>query len=272
MVNKVSKKKLINAAVEISKKAGETILEVYNSDFEYTIKEDSSPLTKADQKSHDVILHNLRLLDPHIPILSEEDSDIPFSKRSKWNRYWLVDPLDGTKEFIKRNGEFTVNIALIENNLPVLGVIHIPVSNETFWGSNCSGSFYSQDNKKEKQIYVSKNIDDPIKIATSSSHPSKDLDNLLKKFESYELIKKGSSIKLCLVACGTVDIYLRLGPTSEWDIAAGDAIIKFAGGNIISLLDRDILTYNLKESLLNPEFIAFNNDQNKKRILALLNE
>ena len=150
MVKKVSKKKLINAAVEISKKAGETILEVYNSDFEYTIKEDSSPLTKADQKSHDVILHNLRLLDPHIPILSEEDSDIPFSKRSKWNRYWLVDPLDGTKEFIKRNGEFTVNIALIENNLPVLGVIHIPVSNETFWGSDCSGSFYSQDNNLQK--------------------------------------------------------------------------------------------------------------------------
>lgn len=265
-------KKDINSINDIVYKAGDAIMDIYDSPFEVETKSDNSPLTIADKKSHSIIDEGLKNIFPDMPILSEEGRDISYSERKNWKNFWLIDPLDGTKEFIKRNGEFTVNIALIENNLPVLGVIHIPVSNETFWGSDCSGSFYSQDNKKEKQIYVSKNIDDPIKIATSSSHPSKDLDNLLKKFESYELIKKGSSIKLCLVACGTADIYLRLGPTSEWDIAAGDAIIKFAGGNVISLLDRDILTYNLKESLLNPEFIAFNNDQNKKRILALLSE
>lgn len=262
-------KQLLDTIVDIAKKAGKTILEIYDSKFDYSIKEDSSPLTEADQKSHEVIIKNLSLLTPDIPILSEEDSNIPYSQRSKWTKYWLVDPLDGTKEFIKRNGEFTVNIALIENKMPVIGVIHIPVSDDTFWGSLNSGSFYARGKEDRKQINVSSRINNPLRIATSSSHPSKDLNNLLKKLENYKLIKKGSSIKLCLVSCGKAELYLRLGPTSEWDIAAGHAIIKSAGGDIIAT-NGEKLTYNSKDSLLNPQFIAYNNDHNSEMILSLL--
>ena len=265
------KLELIEQLIEISKEAGKAILEVYNTNFDYQIKEDLSPLTQADTVSHNIICDRLKILTPDIPIISEENSDIPFNIRSLWKKYWLIDPLDGTKEFIKRNGEFTVNIALIENNMPILGVIYIPISNQTYWGSNNLGSFYIQGNRKAIQINVSQNSENPLTIATSASHPSKDLGNLLEKIKNYKIIKKGSSIKLCLVACGEADVYLRLGPTSEWDIAAGDAIIKFAGGNIISI-SGEPLSYNLEESFLNPKFIAYNNDANKSKFLSLLTE
>ena len=271
MAQNINKKHLIDAVVDISKEAGKAILEIYYSDFNFSIKKDSSPITKADQISHQIITQKLRLLTPNIPILSEEDSDIPFNERSKWKKYWLVDPLDGTKEFIKKNGEFTVNIALIDNHLPVLGIIYVPVSNQTYWGSINLGSFYIQGNSEAIQIYVSQNSNNPLTIATSASHPSKNLSTLLEKIKNYKIIKKGSSIKLCLVASGEADVYLRLGPTSEWDIAAGDAIIKFAGGNIVSI-SGEPLSYNLEESFLNPQFIAYNNDTNKSKFLSLLTE
>ena len=262
---------LIEQLIKISKEAGKAILEVYNTNFDYQIKEDLSPLTKADTLSNNIICERLKVLTPEIPILSEENSDIPFNVRSKWQKYWLVDPLDGTKEFIKKNGEFTVNIALIDNHLPVLGIIYVPVSNQTYWGSINLGSFYIQGNSEAIQIYVSQNSNNPLTIATSASHPSKNLSTLLEKIKNYKIIKKGSSIKLCLVASGEADVYLRLGPTSEWDIAAGDAIIKFAGGNIVSI-SGEPLSYNLEESFLNPQFIAYNNDSNKSKFLSLLTE
>ena len=144
----ISNEQLIISTVEIAKGAGEAIIEIYNSDFDYQLKKDLTPITAADNISHNIITKELKMLAPKIPILSEENCDIPYKIRSQWSQYWLVDPLDGTKEFINRNGEFTVNIALIDNNRPVLGVIHIPVTNETYWGSKDNGSFYSNENNR----------------------------------------------------------------------------------------------------------------------------
>jgi 3'(2'), 5'-bisphosphate nucleotidase len=249
--------KLIYKLIAIAKEAGEAILEVYNSDFDYQMKEDSSPLTKADTISHNIISKKLKELTPEIPILSEEDSDIPFEIRSKWIKYWLIDPLDGTKEFIKKNGEFTVNIALIENCRPILGVIFMPVSSETFWGSKGNGSFYIKNNKIVQMNVTKDKNNDFLKIATSRSHPSNDLDNFLKRFSRYEIIKAGSSIKFCLVALGKADIYPRLSPTCEWDIAAGHAIAENAGATLINIDGSEVL-YNRKESYLNNSFFVFN--------------
>ena len=249
------KSELIEQLIEISKEAGKAILEVYNTNFDYQIKEDLSPLTKADTLSHNIICKRLKVLTPDIPILSEEDSDIPFNIRSQWKQYWLVDPLDGTKEFIKENGEFTVNIALIENNIPKLGVIYIPVSDEIFWGTNRYGSFYKNKNQDIERINVSKNIYNPIRIIASRSHPDPKLDSLLKEIKDYEVINRGSSLKFCLIAKGDADFYPRFGPTSEWDIAAGDAIVRFAGGYVLNTNGLTI-KYNCNHSYINPNFIA----------------
>jgi 3'(2'), 5'-bisphosphate nucleotidase len=258
---------LIDELIAISKEAGEAILKVYHSDFDYQIKEDLSPLTKADKISHKIISNKLKELTPEIPILSEEDSNIPFDIRSKWEKYWLVDPLDGTKEFIKRNGEFTVNIALIEKHNPVLGIIHLPVYNETYWGSNIDGSYYSNEKIVKKKISVSSDDSSKIRILASRSHPSKHLDLFLRMIGNYKIINKGSSIKFCLIASGKADFYPRLGPTSEWDIAAGDAIVRFAGG-FISDLDNKPLLYNKKESLLNSYFLVSKNKAEGKALLS----
>jgi len=267
MLDNLDNKQLIDELITISKEAGKAILKVYNSNFDYQIKEDSSPLTKADKISHKIISKKLKELTPEIPILSEEDSNIPFDIRSKWEKYWLVDPLDGTKEFIKRNGEFTVNIALIEKHNPILGIIHLPVSNETFWGSNIDGSYYSNQNIIKQKISVSSDDSSKIRILASRSHPSKHLDLFLKMIGNYKIINKGSSLKFCLIASGEADLYPRLGPTSEWDIAAGDAIVRFAGG-FISDLDNKPLLYNKKESLLNPYFLVSKNKTEGEILLS----
>ncbi len=245
---------LIDELIAISKEAGKAILKVYNSDFDYQIKEDSSPLTKADERSHKIIVNSLNILTPNIPILSEEGTNISFETRSKWERYWLIDPLDGTKEFIKKNGEFTVNIALIQNNTPALGMIYVPVTNETYWGSKKVGSFYS-NGRKTLKIKVKKKDRNYISILASRSHPNEKLYNFIKKFKKSEIIQKGSSLKLCLLAMGKADVYPRLSPTSEWDIAAGHSILLGAGGNIYDLDGKEI-TYNKKSSFLNPNFLA----------------
>ena len=250
------KSDLIEQLIGISKEAGKAILEVYNSDFDYELKEDLSPLTKADTLSHNIICERLEVLTPDIPILSEENSNIPFDVRTLWKQYWLVDPLDGTKEFIKRNGEFTVNIALIENNKPIFGVIHIPSINSTYWGSEEAGSYQIESDAHVIKLQVSKSIHRPLRIICSRSHPSKELNSFLKKIKNYQIIKVGSSIKFCLIASGKADIYPRLGPTSEWDTAAGHAIVKFAGGHIRALSEDLNLQYNLTENNLNPYFVV----------------
>jgi len=246
---------LIEQLIEISKEAGKAILEVYNTNFDYKIKEDSSPLTKADTLSNHIIFERLKALTPDIPILSEESSNIPYHERSKWSQYWLIDPLDGTKEFIKKNGEFTVNIALISENKPIFGVIHAPALNQTFWGSSNGGSFHMEGDNKAKKITVSSYDASSIRIVSSRSHQSKKLNLLLKRIENYELIHRGSSLKFCLIAKGEADLYPRLGPTSEWDTAAGEAIVRYAGGYISAINGNKIL-YNKKDTFINPEFLV----------------
>ena len=261
---------LISATVEIAKEAGIAITEIYNSDFDYQLKKDLSPITAADNLSHNIITERLKILTPKIPILSEENCNIPYKIRSQWTQYWLVDPLDGTKEFISQNGEFTVNIALIENNNPILGVIHLPVTNETYWGSQVNGSFYSNKNNDVERIRVSENHQNPMRLVASRSHPSDVLNSLLEKIIDYEIIEVGSSIKFCLIASGQADCYPRFGPTSEWDTAAGEAIVRFAGGHVIAT-NGNSMNYNLKEDYLNPNFLVSNGKIVSERILSLIN-
>jgi len=266
---KILNEQLISSVVEIAKEAGIAITEIYNSDFDYQLKKDLSPITAADNLSHNIITERLKTLNPKIPILSEENCNIPYKIRSHWTQYWLVDPLDGTKEFISKNGEFTVNIALIENNTPIFGVIDIPVSNETYWGSKVSGSFCSNENNDVKQIYVSDNHHNPIRIVASRSHPSNMLASLLEIIVDYEIIEIGSSIKFCLIASGQADCYPRFGPTSEWDTAAGEAIVSYAGGRVVTARGNS-MNYNAKKDYLNPNFIVSNDKIISERILSLI--
>ena len=268
---KILNEQLISSAIEIAKEAGEAIIEIYNSDFDYQLKKDLSPITAADNLSHNIILERLESLTPEIHILSEENCDIPYKIRTQWTKYWLVDPLDGTKEFINKNGEFTVNIALIDNNTPILGIIHIPVTDETYWGSKVNGSFYSNEKDDAERINVADNHQNPIRLVVSRSHPSEMLNSLLEKLVDYEIIEVGSSIKFCHIASGGADLYPRFGPTSEWDTAAGEAIVNYAGGHVVTA-GGDSMNYNSKEDYLNPNFIVSNGRIISERILSLIKQ
>ena len=247
----------IKDLIEISLNAGKAIMDIYESDTEIRIKDDLSPLTKADLISNEIICKSLLKIYPNIPIISEESSKIGYEKRSNWLNYWLVDPLDGTKEFINRNGEFTTNIAMIHKNRPIFGIIHAPERNETYWGDANNGSYFLEgdSDSNEKRIKVSKKGNTKLRILTSRSHPSAKLDSLLDALDQYEIIEMGSSLKFCHIAKGEADFYMRFGPTSEWDTAAGDAILEFAGGNVCEL-NGGRIKYNVKESYLNRDFIA----------------
>ena len=263
---------LIENLIRISKNAGEAIMGVYESDFSINIKTDQSPLTKADLLSNKIICQSLKEITPEIPILSEESSDIPYQERMEWKQYWLIDPLDGTKEFIKKNGEFTTNIALIREGRPVFGIIHVPVTNHTYWGSMEFGAFELSGDSSEdiKKIVVSNTNDSKLRIVTSRSHPSGDLKSLLDRIENYKLVTTGSSLKFCLIAKGEADIYPRLGLTCEWDIAAGEIIAKSAGADVVSTKNK-VIEYNSKEDYLNPFFLVSNSTENKKKILEQIN-
>lgn len=252
----------IEKIVAIAVAAGQEILAVYqkNNLTQYA-KIDHSPLTAADIASHQLIVRQLQKLTPEIPILSEESAAIPWQVRKSWRRYWLIDPLDGTKEFIKRNGEFTVNIALIDNHEPVLGVVHAPALDTTWTGEKNSPAIKTQAGK-QKIIHVKQHIPGkPWKVVGSRSHASNGLKTFLANLGSYELIVMGSSIKFCLVAEGEADIYPRLGPTSEWDTAAAHAVVNAAGGEVVMVENGQPLLYNTKESLLNPFFLVQANTQ-----------
>ncbi len=246
---------MINTLVQIAEQAGKLILDVYNkNDFEIEIKNDNSPLTEADKKSNDYITAELKKSFPGIPVMSEEGGGVNYDERKQWNKFFLVDPLDGTKEFIKRNGEFTVNIALIENKIPVLGVIHIPVTGETYFGSIESGSFKISGGKTNRIEVSKKNKDDELAVVQSRSHAGEEEDRFYGKFKIREKLSKGSSLKICLVAEGKAEIYFRSGPTMEWDTAAGHAILLGAGGYFVNK-DGSPLVYN-KEINKNFGFIA----------------
>nr|WP_298717643.1 3'(2'),5'-bisphosphate nucleotidase CysQ [uncultured Steroidobacter sp.] len=260
---------LLTNVVRLAQQAGDAILSVYSEQFEVTHKTDQSPLTVADLRSHEIISKGLRALTPDLPVLSEEASDIPFEQRRQWTRYWLVDPLDGTKEFVSRNGEFTVNIALIEDHAPVLGVVHVPVTSTTYTGATGIGAFKHVDAHKPAPLHVASPASTPLRIVGSRSHRGDSLDRYLPKLAPYELVAVGSSLKFCLIAEGSADFYPRFGPTSEWDTAAAQAVVEAAGGAVIKT-NGERLRYNTKAELLNPHFLVYGDrGRDWLRILSL---
>jgi 3'(2'), 5'-bisphosphate nucleotidase len=263
------KDNLLSKIIEISRVAGDEILDIYGSEeFKVTSKADDSPLTKADIASHKIIKEALNKISPSIPILSEEESEISFKKRSLWKKYWLVDPLDGTKEFINRNGEFTVNIALIENNKSTMGVVHIPCKKETFFGDLEDGSFIIDENNNIDRLNINMKNDEQI-LLVSRSHLNEDQRRFLADQNEFTVMNRGSSLKFCLVASGIADVYIRLGPTSEWDTAAGEAVVKSAGG-IVMNIDRSEIRYNEKSHYKNKYFIAAKNEQILEKSMLLI--
>ena len=255
--------KLLLDVCNVSIEAGKEILNFYHNDIEVTHKEDLSPLTKADLASNKIILEALTKLNSNTPILSEE-SLVDWIIRKNWKKYWLVDPLDGTKEFIKKNGEFTVNIALIQDNNPILGVVYVPAKSLLYLAEKNKGSFKTNTkNKLEnfegiQKIIVSSQTNRP-RVIGSRSHSNATFDNWVKeKFPNADIVQAGSSLKFCLIAEGEADIYPRFGPTSEWDIAAGHMIVNEAGGKIRTF-QNDSIKYNTKENIINPEFYAIGN-------------
>ncbi len=264
---------LINAVIA-AKKAGDAVLEVYGSAFSFEQKKDSSPLTLADMRSHDIIVAQLNSRQAgKLPILSEEGRDIPYGERKEWEYYWLVDPLDGTKEFIKRNGEFTVNIALMHRDRPIMGVVLVPVKDVLYFALEGKGAFKLSGTSGLKSSLSFEELKGPavklpLKTAAragtftaiaSRSHMSSEtssfLEGLKKEHGGIEIVSAGSSLKFCLVAEGTADIYPRFAPTMEWDTAAGQAIVEQAGGSVLQYGTGGPLSYN-KENLLNPWFIV----------------
>ena len=250
----MNQNELINPLVDLAVDAGKAILEVYATDFDVQEKGDESPLTQADLASHHCIVRGLSALTPDIPIISEEEGLPSFAERGQWQRYWLIDPLDGTKEFVNRNGEFTVNIALIDSNRPILGVVHVPVQDKTYIGCDGHGSEL-REGGTTTSIRVAAASGDPVRIVGSRSHRGSSLDAFLDKVGKSEMLPMGSSLKFCVVAEGLADIYPRLGPTSEWDTAAAQAVVEQAGGKVLEL-DGKPLSYNAKEDILNPWFVV----------------
>lgn len=245
---------LARACSALAREAGEAIMRIYAGDFAVERKDDDSPLTAADLAAHRCILAGLNALAPDIPVLSEESAEqAEWSVRRTWTRYFLVDPLDGTREFVKRNGEFTVNIALIEDHAPVLGVVHAPALDETYWawsGGNAHFATKSQSGKLRTRPRAT-----PLVVAGSRSHGDPRMGAALDKLGSHELLALGSSLKFCRTARGAADLYIRYGPTSEWDTGAGQCVLEQAGG-AVRRMDGSVLAYNTKDSLLNPDFLA----------------
>jgi 3'(2'), 5'-bisphosphate nucleotidase len=261
MADSLEIRRLLDAACDIARIAGRAILEVYGrSDFAVSRKSDDSPLTEADQVAHGIISGALAKLDAGLPILSEESVPTDHAARRKWTRYWLVDPLDGTKEFLKRNGEFTVNIALVDEHRAVLGAVYAPVLDRMYSGAVALGAWRSDSGGPQKAIAARPKAASPLRVVGSRSHPSPELAAYLKGLPPHEITDMGSSLKICLVAEGAADIYPRLGPTSEWDTAAAQAILESAGGRMIDLAGQP-LRYNSKDALLNPHFLAFGDQQ-----------
>jgi 3'(2'), 5'-bisphosphate nucleotidase len=252
----VNPEQVLGQLVDISRRAGIAILEWYDGDMGITQKADDSPLTKADVASHELISKELTRLWPEIPVLSEESEDIPWETRQKWQQYWLVDPLDGTKEFINRNGEFTVNIALIRDHQAVMGIVHVPVTDISYFGARGTGAWRQHGAAAATPIDVRQPAAEPAVIVGSRSHANPELVTQLNRLGPHELISMGSSLKFCRVAEGLADFYPRVGPTCEWDTAAAQAVVEAAGGQVVKI-DGSPLGYNSKEIYLNPHFFVF---------------
>ncbi|CDT77373.1 3'(2'),5'-bisphosphate nucleotidase cysQ [Vibrio coralliirubri] len=250
---------LLPSVIEIARSAGQLILEIYEKkDYEEFIKSDDTPVTSADLAAHKLILKKLSELTPDIPVLSEEDADISLEQRSQWDRYWLVDPLDGTQEFIARSGDFATIIALIEHNKPVMGVVYAPVSGVSYYAYSGKGAWKIPDLNDSVKIKTHRHERPNQSIAMAISR-RQDINRITSRMSSawnYDLVPLGSAaLKACLVAEGAVDCYLRLGPTGEWDTAATQCIVEEAGGRILST-QLEPLSYNERETLENPNFIV----------------
>lgn len=247
---------MIEELIKLAVAAGEEILKVYNDPLQSAqvdYKADDSPLTKADMASNEVIIKGLESMAGDFPILSEEEKHQAYSIRKNWHTFWLVDPLDGTKEFINRNGEFTVNIALIKDKNPVLAVIYVPVKNIVYWGDE-NGAYKIVDGQQSK-IQVNNTSDGRIAVR-SKSHASEEEEEVLAKYDVVNSISVGSSLKFCMVAEGKADVYYRHGPTMEWDTGAGQAILQAAGGKVYAGANEDKLFRYNKENLLNGSFLC----------------
>ncbi|MCG8669990.1 MAG: 3'(2'),5'-bisphosphate nucleotidase CysQ [Pseudomonadales bacterium] len=255
-------KSVLETVLSIAEEAGNAILEVYNSaaDIEIETKSDDSPVTAADHAAHHVIVDGLEKHFAGVAVFSEESGGIAYEDRKDWQEFWLVDPLDGTKEFINRTGEFTVNIALIQNGEPVLGVVTVPLKNQAFVAAQGVGAYKILDHEPWQVIRVREANSDQLTVVGSRRHGAEELDKLLEKlsrhFAQIESANMGSSLKFCLIAEGEADIYPRLAPTSEWDTAAAQAVLVEAGGKVLDI-DFNPLEYNKGESVLNPFFYAF---------------
>jgi len=246
--------KLREAVIAIARDAGAAIMEVYRQDFTVEHKDDRSPLTQADLAAHRIIVAGLEKLTPDVPVLSEESASLPWSERERWTRYWLVDPLDGTREFVKKNGEFTVNIALIENHEPVFGVVYAPALDELHYGERGLGAFVRVGDD-DVALNTRRPAVSPLRVAASRSHLDERTAALLARLGEIETASMGSSLKFCRIAEARIDLYPRFGLTSEWDTAAAQALVEAAGGVVLTL-DGQPLRYNTKDSLLNPHFIV----------------
>lgn len=252
---------LTESVKALARTAGERILTVYRDGFEVTSKADCTPLTTADMEAHHIIEAGLKNLSFKAPVLSEESGHIPAEERHGWETYWLVDPLDGTREFIKRNGEFTVNIALIHKGLPVLGVVYAPVLDLCYYACTSCGAWKQEKDKAPSQIHVHSGKRDKVVVARSRSpETGPNMRTFLDKLGDHDEVSMGSALKSCLVAEGAADVYARLGPTSEWDTGAAQCIVEEAGGHITDLKMKD-LRYNTRESLINPHFFVFGTDE-----------
>jgi 3'(2'), 5'-bisphosphate nucleotidase len=248
MLNKINIEEIKSIALD----AGDAVMKIYKRGFDVKYKDDNSPLTQADLKSNEIICEALQNLYPNIPILSEENKEVPYKERKDWEYYWCIDPIDGTKEFVKKNGEFTINIALIHKNEPILGVVYAPVLHDIYYAKKGFGAFKNEIRlpvKREDKKYI---------IVASKSHMSDETQNFIKNIQAIdakELITIGSSLKLCLVAQGEADIYPRFAPTMEWDTAAAHAIVLESGKHVVEYNNKKELHYN-KTNLLNPWFIV----------------
>ncbi|MBO9827480.1 3'(2'),5'-bisphosphate nucleotidase CysQ [Xanthomonas sp. A2111] len=246
---------LRETVIAIAIDAAAAIMSVYATGFEVEHKADTSPLTQADLAAHQIIVEGLERLTPDLPVLSEESAQIPWEVREHWTTYWLVDPLDGTREFVKRNGEFSVNIALIHQGAPVFGVVQAPVDGRV-WHAVRGEQAYRREGFRDTALNTRRPATAPLRVAASRSHRDARTDALLQRMGEIELVAQGSSLKFCRIADGDLDVYPRVGPTSEWDTAAGQCVLQAAGGALLAAATGKPFRYNRRESLLNGDFVA----------------
>jgi 3'(2'), 5'-bisphosphate nucleotidase len=258
---------VLPAVLDIARDAGREIMKIYEGDFSVTLKSDRSPLTEADLAAQRLIAARLQALRPDIPLLGEESGAEAFAQRRGWRRLWLIDPLDGTREFVKRNGEFTVNIALVEDGESILGVVHAPALNVSYAGAHGCGAFRVSDDAVRTPLHVQSPAPTPLRVLGSRSHGDATLDRALERLGPQERLSIGSALKFGLLAEGTGDLYVRRGSTSEWDTAAGQAVVLEAGGCVVDPNGQP-LRYNQRDTLINPWFIAYA-DRNRDWIGAL---